>query len=140
MQTPDMRALPVIEIDPASPLPAYRQIADALRLHLVAGRLRAGEQLPTVRALAMELGLNHNTVAEAYRILAEEGWLDLGRSRGATVVHRAGPGPSAEATGRFARRLREILAEALAAGVPAQQVERQLATAVREVADLRRRS
>lgn len=135
-----MKPLPVIEVDPASPVPVYRQIADALRLHLVAGRLREGEQLPAVRALAVELGLNHNTVAEAYRILAEEGWLDLGRGRGATVVHRLDPGPSAEATGRFARRLREILAEALAAGVPAQQVERQLATAARELADSRRRS
>src|SRR5512135_816330 len=99
-----MRPLPAIEVDPASPLPAYRQIADALRLHLVAGRLREGEQLPAVRVLAVELGLNHNTVAEAYRILAEEGWLDLRRGRGATVVERPRPRATPESHARFSRR------------------------------------
>lgn len=135
-----MRPPPDITVDPDAALPAYRQIADALRLHLVAGRLGEGEQLPTVRALAVELGLNHNTVAEAYRLLADEGWLDLGRGRGATVVRRRGPGPSPEAAGRFARRLRELLAEALGAGVPPREAERQLATAARELAALRRRT
>lgn len=136
-----MQPPPLIEVDPHGALPAYRQIADALRLHLVSGRLREGDQLPTVRALAIELGLNHNTVAEAYRILAEEGWLDLGRGRGATVIPRPGPpGPSPEASARFARRLRELVAEALGAGVPARRIARQLAAAARELAASRRRT
>lgn len=135
-----MQPFPLIEVDPHGALPAYRQIADALRLHLVSGCLREGDQLPTVRALAIELGLNHNTVAEAYRILAEEGWVDLGRGRGATVIPRPGPGPTPEASARFTRRLRELVAEALGAGVPARRIERQLATAARELAASRRRT
>ena len=126
-----MADLPVIEVDLGAPAPAYRQIADAVRAHLVAGRVRSGEQLPTVRRLAIDLGLNHNTVAEAYRLLAEEGWLELGRGRGATVLARAAPGPSPEVRGRFERRLGELAAEARAAGVPARQLRQALLSVAR---------
>jgi DNA-binding transcriptional regulator YhcF (GntR family) len=66
-----------------SPIPLYRQIADAIRTLLVAGTLVPGDILPPVRRLAIDLGLHFNTVAEAYRALALEGWLDLRRGRGA---------------------------------------------------------
>jgi GntR family transcriptional regulator len=123
--------LPVIEVDLAAPAPAYRQIADAVRAHLVAGRVRSGELLPTVRRLALDLRVNHNTVAEAYRLLAEEGWLELGRGRGATVLTRTAPGPSPEVRGRFERRLGELAAEARAAGVPVRQLRQALLAAAR---------
>ncbi|HEY5610295.1 MAG TPA: winged helix-turn-helix domain-containing protein, partial [Thermoanaerobaculia bacterium] len=54
----------------------YAQIARELRLKLVNGDYKPGEQLPTVRELAEALRLNHNTVAAAYRLLAAEGWID----------------------------------------------------------------
>ena len=73
----------VIELHPASNVPAYRQIADAIRRHLVAGHLAPGALLPTSRQLALDLGVHFNTVAEAYRVLADEGWLELKRRRGA---------------------------------------------------------
>lgn len=126
-----MAELPIVEVDLAAPAPAYRQIADAVRAHLVAGRVRPGELLPTVRRLALDLGLNHNTVAEAYRLLADEGWLDLGRGRGATVLPRASPGPNPEARTRFERRLLELAAEARAAGVPVRGVRQALLAAAR---------
>ena len=75
-----------------SPIPVYRQIVDALRLELVNGSFRPGDQLPPVRQLATDLGIHFNTVAEAYRVLSEEGWLDLKRRRGAVVIARAKPG------------------------------------------------
>lgn len=88
-----MKTAPSLKIDLASPESAYEQIATGLRTLLVAGEFRPGAQLPTVRQFAMDLGVHHNTVAEAYRILAQEGWLDLKRRRGATVVERPGPRP-----------------------------------------------
>src|ERR1700730_19257747 len=88
-----------IRIDLAAPTPAYRQIADAIRALLVAGELRPGERLPTVRQLAIDLAVHHNTVAEAYRILSEEGWVDLRRKRGATVVERRASDARAKGTG-----------------------------------------
>ena len=63
-----MAGAPRIRIDLNSPVPATRQIADGLRVELVEGRLKPGTDLPSVRRIAMELGVHFNTVAEAYRV------------------------------------------------------------------------
>jgi GntR family transcriptional regulator len=112
-----MRAKPSIRIDVASPVPAYRQIASSLRALLVAGTFPVGEQLPTIRQLAVDLGLHHNTVAEAYRLLADEGWLALRRRHGAIVLDRSRPTPPPEARTSLLQQLRELTAEAHAAGL-----------------------
>ena len=112
-----MKPTTVVRIDLASSVPAYRQIANAIRAHLVAGAFPVGEPLPTVRQLAVDLGVHHNTVAEAYRVLSDEGWLDLRRRRGAIVVDRSRPRPSREARPSLVQRLRELTAEAQAAGL-----------------------
>jgi DNA-binding transcriptional regulator YhcF (GntR family) len=62
-----------IRFDPFSGVPAIRQITDSLRVLLVERKLAPGVVLPSVRRLAMELGVHFNTVAEAYRELAGEG-------------------------------------------------------------------
>jgi GntR family transcriptional regulator len=116
----------VIQVDLAGNTPAYQQIVNVLRTRFVAGAFQPGDQLPTVRQLAMDLGVHHNTVAEAYRLLAQEGWLDLRRGRGATIIKRANPSPSPEAEGQFARRLDELTAKALAEGVEASALAAQL--------------
>jgi GntR family transcriptional regulator len=108
----------VIRIDLSSSVPAYRQIADAIRALLVNRELRAGELLPTVRQLAIDLAVHHNTVAEAYRLLSDEGWLDLKRRRGALVLERAMPTASAKERGALTQRLRGLVAEMRTAGVP----------------------
>jgi DNA-binding transcriptional regulator YhcF (GntR family) len=107
-----------IRIDLGSPVPAYRQVADAIRVRLVDGSLPPGEQLPPVRHLALDLGVHFNTVAEAYRTLAGEGWLDLKRRRGAVVLKRTKP--KTTESGReeaFHLRLRELAARAQADGI-----------------------
>jgi len=115
---------PVLQIDLASELPASEQIVRGLRAALVAGQFQPGDQLPSVRQLAMDLGVHHNTVAGAYRQLAEEGWLDLRRGRGATVIERPAPAPTLRAEAEFRRRLDEVVVKALAEGVPAGVVVR----------------
>jgi GntR family transcriptional regulator len=112
-----MKPGPGIRIDLASPVPAYRQIASALRPLLVAGAFPVGEPLPTVRQLAVQLDVHHNTVAEAYRLLADEGWLALRRRHGAIVLDRSRPSPPREARSSLVQRLRELTAEAQAAGL-----------------------
>jgi GntR family transcriptional regulator len=116
----------VLRIDLASPVPAYRQIVDGIRAQLVAGVFAVGDQLPTVRVLAIDLGVHHNTVAEAYRALSAEGWLELGRRRGARVLARAMPSHDAESAARYGKRLREVVAEARAAGVRAKALRAEL--------------
>jgi DNA-binding transcriptional regulator YhcF (GntR family) len=70
-----------------------------------------------VRRLGIDLGVHHTTVAEAYRVLSEEGWLDLRRRHGAIVLDRSRPRPSPKARPSLVQRLRELTAEAQAAGL-----------------------
>ena len=116
-----------LRIDLNSTIPVYRQIVDGLRILLVNGEFNTGDQLPPVRRLALDLGVHFNTVAEAYRTLAEEGWLDIGRRAGARVVARAVPSqadPEIEAT--FQRRLRELAAEVQSRGFARDRIAREL--------------
>jgi GntR family transcriptional regulator len=118
---------PTIRIDLDSPIPHYRQIVDALRAYLVDGELTPGDVLPPVRRLALELGIAFNTVALAYRQLAEEGWLDLQHGRRATVIGRRLPSEAnrRKVTG-FRRRIREMVAQMRAEGWPARDIAKEL--------------
>jgi GntR family transcriptional regulator len=116
-----------VAIDLDSPVPVYRQIVDAIRHHLVEGHLEPGDLLPTVRQLAIDLGVHFNTVAQAYRLLAEEGWLDLKRRRGAMVLDRSHPAaPNKTRQERSLHRLREIIAQLQAEGIPARSIAGRL--------------
>jgi GntR family transcriptional regulator len=107
----------VIRIDLAASVPAYRQITNGIRTLLVDGAFPIGDPLPTVRRLAVDLGVHHNTVAEAYRVLSDEGWLDLRRRHGAIVLDRSRRRPSRQARPSLVQRLRELAAEAQAWGL-----------------------
>ncbi len=61
------------KLDPRSGVPVYRQIQDQIRYAVGSGLLHPGEQLPTVRALAVELSVNPNTVIKAYSEKDEKG-------------------------------------------------------------------
>lgn len=65
----------VIVIDGNSGVPVYRQVVDQVRFQVAAGLLRAGEELPSTRALSQELGVNPMTVSKAYGLLEEDGVL-----------------------------------------------------------------
>ena len=63
----------MVALDFRSKEPIYRQIMDQIQEQLGSGELKPGQQLPTVRRLATELGVNFNTVARAYRLLDQQG-------------------------------------------------------------------
>jgi GntR family transcriptional regulator len=73
------------ELDFRSGAPIYVQIVDQVRRWIVQGQLKPGDQLPTVRQLALELRVNLNTVARAYRILDEAGIISTQRGRGTYI-------------------------------------------------------
>jgi GntR family transcriptional regulator len=123
----------MLRIDLAARTPVYEQIASAIRAELVAGRYRPGERLPTVRTLAIDLGVHHNTVAQAYRELAAEGWLELRRHRGAMVLDRDRPSVRPDPTDTFSRPLRELVARALADGLPRKSLVREMIESVRRL-------
>src|SRR5216684_2034798 len=74
------------KLDPKSGVPVYRQIQDLIRYGIASGLLNPGEQLPTVRALAVELSVNPNTVIKAYSDLEREGVLTTEQGSGTFVA------------------------------------------------------
>jgi DNA-binding transcriptional regulator YhcF (GntR family) len=121
-----------VSLDLESHTPAYRQIANDLRRHLVEERLKPGDLLPPVRQLALDLGVHFNTVAIAYRMLAEEGWLELKRRRGATVVARNAPrAVDRRQVDHLLRQLAQIAAELRSAGISS----RRISSALRRLAE-----
>jgi GntR family transcriptional regulator len=78
-------------LDSRSGVPIYRQIEDQIRYGIASGFLSAGEQLPTVRALAVELSVNPNTVIKAYTELEREGVLTTEQGSGTFVAPEPGP-------------------------------------------------
>src|SRR6202011_976092 len=81
-----------MQLDSKSGVPIYRQIQDQIRYGIASGLLSPGEQLPTVRALAVELAVNPNTVIKAYTELEREGILTTEQGTGTFV---AGQQPAA---------------------------------------------
>ena len=120
------RRAPLLCIDLSSRVPAYEQIAGELRALLVSGELLPGDPLPPVRQLAIDLGVHFNTVAQAYRALAEEGWLELRRGRGVRVLDRKASPPTSRARENFSRQLNRLLAQALGDGVPEKAIQTEL--------------
>ena len=105
----------IIAIDDSSDIPIYQQLRNQIVLGISDGRLKPGEQLPTVRALATEIGVNVMTVNRAYQVLKQEGYIVTDRRNGAKVrTEFAGGGKlSAEAE----ETLRRIASEAKIAGM-----------------------
>lgn len=126
-------AVPQLRIDPSSPVALVRQIVDQLRVPLVEGALKPGTALPPVRRLATDLAVHFNTVAEAYRQLASEGWIDLRHGRGAVVVEREVPAASRREISGYRQRLRELVSQMRAQGVSPTRIARELKSIVAEL-------
>ncbi|MDJ0949795.1 MAG: PLP-dependent aminotransferase family protein [Alphaproteobacteria bacterium] len=77
--------LTALSLDPAGPVPLYRQLYFALREAILAGRLRAGTRLPASRVLAADLGLSRNTVTAAFEQLLAEGYIEARVGAGSFV-------------------------------------------------------
>jgi len=72
-------------LDYSSGIPIYRQIIDQIRFGIASGQLKLGEQLPTVRALAVELKVNLNTVSKAYKELEIKNILETQQGTGTFI-------------------------------------------------------
>lgn len=77
-----------LRLDTTSGVPIYRQIQDQIRCGIAAGQLSPGEQLPTIRALAVELAVNPNTIIKAYSELEHEGLLTSEQGSGTFIAAR----------------------------------------------------
>jgi DNA-binding transcriptional regulator YhcF (GntR family) len=107
----------LLSIEPDGPVPIYQQIRDRIVEAIADGRQPAGSALPSIRELAVDLGVNFHTVNKGYDLLRQEGLLRLGRKSGAVVRRDAGSGPPDPGWAQdWAGRLRTLLAEATARG------------------------
>ncbi|MGA8256931.1 MAG: GntR family transcriptional regulator [Nocardioides sp.] len=105
----------VLPLDPGSPDPPFEQLRAQIAGRAASGQLSAGTKLPTVRALADELGLATNTVARAYKELEGDGVVVTEGRRGTFVASGPTPYNAVDAAGEYAataRRLGLTLAEA----------------------------
>src|SRR6476660_2704130 len=118
-----MAQVALISIDSRDPTPIYAQLDRALRAAIATGRLQPGDQLPTVRQLAVELRVNANTVARVYNELERDSVLETRRGVGSFVA--ATPlraRPPAEHTRRLRAFVTRVLADAAAAGFSRDEV------------------
>ncbi len=76
----------IIEIDFTADIPIYMQLRNEIVRLIVSGDFKASESLPSVRRLANDLNINHMTVAKTYRLLKDEGFIEIDRRIGAKVI------------------------------------------------------
>lgn len=115
-----------IRISPNDGIPIYLQIVNQIRYLAAAGRLAAGEQLPSVRKLAEDLVVNPNTVARAYRELEAAGVITTRRGAGVYVADGGSPLAEGEKTRIINERLDMLLAEAAQMGIGLEELTRRL--------------
>ncbi|HEX8116434.1 MAG TPA: GntR family transcriptional regulator [Pyrinomonadaceae bacterium] len=108
-----------ITIDEADARPIYAQVAEELRALIARGELAEGAQLPPVRQLASDLGVNLNTVATADRELHGEGLLSIRHGAGAVVASRTAQAKSEE---QLRKPLRAALTGLVLAGLPRVEI------------------
>ncbi|HLH07805.1 MAG TPA: GntR family transcriptional regulator [Terriglobales bacterium] len=119
-------------LDLHSGVPVYRQIIDQVRGAIASGLLSVGDQLPTVRQLAVDLSINPNTVVRAYRELELGGLLETHQGTGTFIsVQRLSDGEG-ERKRQLAQIVSDCIARAGAAGFTVDELIQELRAVSRE--------
>jgi len=119
-------------IDPKSPIPIFRQIADQLRQAVDAGVHKPGEMLPSQRVLAIEIKVNPNTIQRAYEALEREGIVETRRGVGVFVV-QSNRRKLNEAETRLCSQYATAIRQALKAGVTPDATRAMFEQSLRQV-------
>jgi GntR family transcriptional regulator len=113
-------------LDADSGVPVYRQIIDQVQGGLASGALASGDQLPTVRQVAVDLAINPNTVLRAYRELEIRGVLDTQQGTGTFVSDRKVKHDEPERTRVLDQLVTEFVARAGAGGFTVRELIERL--------------
>lgn len=103
-------------------VPVYRQLIDQVRAGIASGSLAAGDQLPTVRQLAVDLAINPNTVMRAYRELELGGLLETHQGTGTFISNKKPEKKTAERERQLNQMATEFAARAGAAGFTLEEL------------------
>jgi GntR family transcriptional regulator len=131
MSSPPSTAFRLL-LDLHTGVPVYRQIIDQVRGAIASGTLAAGDQLPTVRQLAVDLAINPNTVVRAYRELELGGLLETHQGTGTFISAQKIPRAVAERARQLNQIIADTVARAGAAGFTVQDLIEQLREMVPE--------
>lgn len=112
----------MIEIDPASPVPLYRQIAEQIQRQIALGALRTGERLPAVRELAVVARVNRNTAARAVQYLESVGLVRTRVGQGTFVEERRRPGDGHRSTAALESLIDRLVVEGHTLGLTAEEL------------------
>ena len=123
-------------LDLHSGVPVYRQIIDQVRAGMASGALGGGDQLPTVRQLAVDLSINPNTVMRAYRELELGGLLETHQGTGTFISEKKLEKKTAERERQLSQMAGEFAARAGASGFSVEELVERL----REMYPVTRRS
>lgn len=115
-----------LHISTGSPTPIYRQIIDQVRRGVALGTHRAGDQLPSVRALAERLVINPNTVAKAYAELVHDGLVEARQGRGYFIADKRQVFSKQERQRRLEAALAVLLGEAFALQFQPDEIQQAL--------------
>jgi len=113
-------------IDLHTGVPVYRQLIDQVRGGIASGSLAAGDQLPTVRQLAVDLAINPNTVMRAYRELELGGLLETHQGTGTFIANKKIERKSAERERQLVQMAGEVASRAGAAGFTVEELIERL--------------
>jgi GntR family transcriptional regulator len=110
------------DIDPRSPNPLWGQIAARVRVAVASGELNPGESLPSVRELAKRLRVNPATVAQAYKELAREGFVETRHGSGTFILEVPRLRREEERKGKAGELIRRMLEEGARLGISAAEL------------------
>jgi GntR family transcriptional regulator len=110
-----------LQLDLHTGVPVYRQIIDQVRGGMAAGTVKPGDQLPTVRQLAVDLAINPNTVMRAYRELELGGLIETHQGTGTFIADKKAEKNDAERDRRLNQLANEFAARAGASGFTVEE-------------------
>jgi GntR family transcriptional regulator len=111
------------ELDFRSRIPIYNQVVEHIHQMVLRGELKPGDQLPTVRSLALDLRVNFNTIARAYRLLDEAGIISTQQGRGTYILSLPPPEMAEELRHKSLRSLaHQVLLDASRMGAGPDEI------------------
>ncbi len=124
-------------LDLKSGVPVYRQLMDQVLVAVAAGSLTPGDQLPTVRQLAVDLSINPNTVVRAYKELEIRGFLETQQGTGTFITSQPVRRDEVARQERLSRMVAEFVARAASDGYSVAEIAERLSDIAGEAASSR---
>jgi GntR family transcriptional regulator len=119
----------MFKLNSGSGVPAFRQIIDQIHAAIASGKLTGGDQLPTVRQMAVDLAINPNTVLRAYRELEIRGVLSTQQGMGTFIANREPEDRTEERKQRLDQLVAEFIARAGSEGFTLKELRDRLTAA-----------